>query len=224
MKQDIDNIRTVIFDLDGTLLDTLEDLTDSSNVIMERFGFPTHTIPEIRAAVGNGLRVLIQRIVPEGTSEEVVQQAFEAFRTYYVEHCNSKTRPYDGILELLGRLKVKGYKTAVVSNKADEAVKLLLEEHFPGLIDASMGMKDGIRRKPAPDSVFAVMHELGAEKESTVYVGDSDVDKATADNAGLACISVTWGFRARELLQTLKPWKIVENAGELEKVLDEGNA
>lgn len=127
---------------------------------------------------------------------------FEAFHAYYTDHCAIKTAPYPGMVEVLRKLKQEGFHTAVVSNKNDEAVKILMEQHFPGLVDSSMGVKDGIRKKPAPDSVLEVMRELGATKEDAVYIGDSEVDKATADNSGLNCISVTWGFRDRDLLES----------------------
>lgn len=207
--------QTAVFDLDGTLLNTLEDLTDSVNVTMEHFGFPSHTIEEVRKAVGNGIYVLMQRTTPPGTPEEVIKEAFAYFSAYYVGHCNIKTKPYPGILKLLKDLKAAGYQTAVVSNKNDDAVKLLIEEHFKGLIDASMGVTEKIRKKPAPDSTLEVLKQLRADKEHAIYIGDSDVDKATADAAGLDCASVTWGFRERELLESLQPKLLVDSAEQL---------
>lgn len=210
---------TAIFDLDGTLLNTLDDLTDSVNHVMEQFGFPTHSIREIRRFLGNGIRVLMEKAVPEGTDAETFERAFEAFHAYYTDHCAIKTAPYPGMVEVLRRLKQDGFHTAVVSNKNDEAVKILMEQHFPGLVDSSMGVRDGIRKKPAPDSVLEVMRELGTAREDAVYIGDSEVDKATADNSGLNCISVTWGFRDRELLESLHPYKLVDTAEELYRTL-----
>lgn len=210
---------TAIFDLDGTLLNTLEDLTDSVNHVLQQFGFPLHSPQEIRRFLGNGIRVLMEEAVPAGTAPETFEQAFEAFRAYYTDHCAIKTAPYPGIVDVLRRLKDAGFHIAVVSNKNDEAVKILMEQHFPGLVDSCMGVKEGIRKKPAPDSVYEVMRELGATGEDAVYIGDSEVDKETADNAGLDCISVTWGFRDRELLESLHPYKLVDDAEELYQTL-----
>lgn len=210
---------TAIFDLDGTLLNTLDDLTDSVNHVMQQFGFPLHSAQEIRRFLGNGIRVLMEKAVPDGTDESVFEQAFETFHAYYTEHCAIKTAPYPGITDVLRRLKSAGFHTAVVSNKNDEAVKILMEQHFPGLVDSCMGVKEGIRKKPAPDCVYEVMRELGATGEDAVYIGDSEVDKETADNAGLDCISVTWGFRDRDLLESLHPYKLVDNAEELYQTL-----
>lgn len=192
--------KTVIFDLDGTLLDTLEDLTDSVNVTLEYMNYPTRTLEEIRSFVGNGMRQLINHAVPSGTSEVKIEEAFDYFCKYYFAHCNEKTKPYSGIHELLNELVRRNYKLAVVSNKRDEAVKELCCRYFD-MIEVVSGDKPGIKRKPAPDGVEYVLKQLDCEKNDAVYVGDSEIDILTARNAGVDCISVTWGFRTeRELL------------------------
>ena len=191
---------TIIFDLDGTLLDTLEDLAGAVNHALAQMGMPGRTIVEVRQFVGNGVAKLIQRAVPAGTSPELTAQALAIFKDYYELHKEDKTAPYAGINELLSVLHQRGYKLAVVSNKFDRAVKDLMPRDFPGLIHAAAGEDEdhGVPKKPDPTMVHRVMEELGAEK--AVYVGDSEVDMETARNSGLPCISVTWGFRAREFL------------------------
>lgn len=183
----------VIFDLDGTLLDTLEDLADAVNHVLERFGYPLRTMEEVRCFVGNGAKVLIQRSVPEGADPEPV---FAAFRTYYDTHCRIKTKPYAGIMEMLERLRGE-YPVAVVSNKPDSAVKALCAEYFPGVY--ALGESTECPRKPAPDMVHKAMKAIGVKR--CVYVGDSEVDVATAKNAGVPCLSVLWGFRDRQELE-----------------------
>ena len=211
--------QAVIFDLDGTLLYTLEDLKDGVNHVMRNWNYPERTLDEVRRFVGNGIHKLIERAVPEGLKDEKVEQVFEEFKTYYTAHCEIKTRPYDGIMELLAQLKEKGIKLAIVSNKNDAAVKELARDYFADYIEkeVAIGEREGIRKKPAPDSVFEAMRILGVDKKDTVYVGDSDVDRATAKNAGLDCISVTWGFRDEALLKSLEPEYLI---AEPEEILD----
>ncbi len=194
--------RTVIFDLDGTLLDTLDDLTGAVNHALSTFGLPLRTREEVRAFVGNGIANLIQRAI--GFEHEKFTEILQEFRVFYGEHCKDETKEYAGITPLLKALKARGVKTAVVSNKADFAVKKLAAEYFPALLETAVGENEaaGIAKKPAPDSLFAVMKKLGADRESTVYVGDSEVDVQTANNAGVACISVAWGFKDEEFLRT----------------------
>lgn len=192
---------TVVFDLDGTLLNTLEDLADATNYALQQFGMPVRTMDEIRRFVGNGVRTLMVRAVPEGDSNPQFEEVFNCFKTYYGEHCNDKTRAYEGIMELLQELKDKGYAVAIVSNKIDFAVKELQKRYFDDLIPVAIGERDGVSRKPAPDTVITALQELGKTKEEAVYVGDSDVDIMTAKNVGIPCISVEWGFRDREFLQ-----------------------
>ena len=194
--------RTVIFDLDGTLLDTLDDLTASVNFALTSFGLPTRTKEEVRAFVGNGIVKLIERAI--GYKHPFFDKIFTTFREHYGAHCKDKTKEYIGITPLLLELKARGVQTAVVSNKADFAVKALSEEYFPNLLQEAVGEneKAGIAKKPAPDSLLAVMKNLNAEKKTTVYVGDSEVDIQTAANAGVDCISVVWGFKDEEFLRT----------------------
>jgi haloacid dehalogenase superfamily, subfamily IA, variant 3 with third motif having DD or ED/haloacid dehalogenase superfamily, subfamily IA, variant 1 with third motif having Dx(3-4)D or Dx(3-4)E len=210
--------RAIIFDLDGTLLDTLEDLKDSLNVALNRKSLPERTLEEVRQFVGNGIHKLIERAVPEGTFEEVVEQVFQDFRSYYLEHCEDKTCAYPGIPELLEELERREISVAIVSNKADAAVRELAKTYFPK-VRVAIGEREGIARKPAPDSVFEAMRLLGVSEEEALYVGDSDVDIATAKNAGLPCVSVTWGFRREELLRSLNPAHIIHQPMELLSLL-----
>ena len=191
---------TVIFDLDGTLLDTLVDLADAVNYALKEMGMPVRTLEEVRRFVGNGVRLLMIRAVPDGEDNPLFEKTFELFKSYYGEHCNDNTKPYDGVPELIDALKKKGYAVAIVSNKIDFAVKELNELYFKGIVPVAIGEKEGIRRKPAPDTVFAALKELGKTVDEAVYVGDSDVDIKTAQNAGMPCISVLWGFRDKEFL------------------------
>lgn len=190
----------IIFDLDGTILNTLEDLADSVNFALVSNRLPTRTIEEIRRFVGNGIRKLIERAVPEVCQENIVDKVFADFREHYKEHCADKTRPYDGILKLLSELQEEGYHLAVVSNKADFAVQELCETYFQGKFEYVVGERKDIRRKPYPDSVLKVLDKLQVKKENAVYVGDSEVDIETAKNAGIDMICVEWGFRDKAYL------------------------
>ena len=191
---------TVVFDLDGTLLNTLEDLADATNYALRTMQMPERTIGEVRAFVGNGVRRLMELSVPGGLDNPKFEETFAVFKKYYGEHCNDKTRAYDGVVPVLRKLKEKGYALAIVSNKIDFAVKELNDLYFKGIVPVAIGEKEGIRRKPAPDTVFEALKELGKTKEEAVYVGDSDVDIETAKNAGMPCVSVLWGFRDKEFL------------------------
>ena len=181
--------KTLIFDLDGTLLDTLQDLASATNYTLGKHGFPLRSVDEVRMFVGNGIRKLIERAVPQGTSDEVQEQVFADFNVYYKEHCADTTCAYPGVLELLKEARRLGCQTAIVSNKADYGVQELAKQYFPGLLDAACGEQTGIARKPAPDMLLAVMAKLGADKQSTVYIGDSDTDLLTAANTGVPCIA-----------------------------------
>lgn len=189
-----------IFDLDGTILYTLVDLKNSMNFTLKKFGFPERTLDEVRRFVGNGIKNLIIRAAPKGTDEKTIDEMFEAFNEHYAVHCNDNTKSYDGIDELLKKLKEQKVKTAVVSNKADYAVQTLVKKYFDGLFDYAVGEKQGVRKKPCPDSVNEVLRVLDTPKESAVYIGDSEVDVATAKNAQMDCIAVDWGFRDRDVL------------------------
>ena len=194
--------QTYIFDLDGTLLDTLGDLAASVNYAMRTHGMPEHSVDEVCRFVGNGVRRLMERAVPGGAAHPAFEAAFATFRRHYMEHSLDTTRPYEGITEMLQELKRRGRHTAVVSNKFDAATKELCRHFFPDTIDVAVGEHEaeGIRKKPAPDTVLQALSQLGVGQEGAVYVGDSDVDIQTARNSGLPCISVLWGFRDREFL------------------------
>lgn len=193
--------KLAIFDMDGTILDTLDDLTDSINYALSYCGFPEHTKDDVRKFVGNGILKLVKRSVPPYAAEADIEKVFQVFKDYYKLHCRDKTRPYPGIVDVIETLKEKGYLIAVVSNKADFAVQELCLRYFPGLIDYAVGERDGIKKKPAPDSVLSVMEVLNVRAEESIYIGDSDVDIATAKNAGICCLTVTWGFRDCEYLK-----------------------
>lgn len=190
----------IVFDLDGTLLNTLEDLKDSVNYGLRKFGMPERSLEEIRCFVGNGVQKLIERAVPKGTSQGEYEQVFMAFKKYYSIHCNDKTDLYPGIRELLTELKKSGYCMAIVSNKLQTGVETLKELYFKDYITVAIGGKEGIPQKPAPDMVIEAMEQLGITKEKVVYVGDSEVDIATAANTGIDCIVATWGFRSMQEL------------------------
>lgn len=189
---------TVIFDLDGTLLNTLEDLTDSVNYALERAGLPLRSIDEVRKFVGNGVQRLMELALPQGADTPDFEKIFSLFREHYFVHCNDKTGPYPHIMKMLEQLNANGYKLAIVSNKYYEAVQELKNLYFADYISVAIGEKEGICRKPAPDTVEEALRVLGSEKSHAIYVGDSEVDIATAQNAGMECISVTWGFRTME--------------------------
>ena len=193
---------TIVFDLDGTLLNTLDDLADATNAALTACGLKTRTIDEVRAFVGNGVAKLIERAVG-AEYQHLTANVLAEFKAYYAVHCADKTAPYAGVLPLLQTLKKKGIKTAVLSNKPDFAVKSLAESYFYGLLLEAVGENEaaGIRKKPAPDALFTVMDGLSADPKTTVYVGDSEVDIQTAKNAGVDCICVTWGFRDKAFLQ-----------------------
>ena len=213
---------TVIFDLDGTLMDTLEDLANAVNEILRRHGYPVRTIGEVRRIVGNGLKQTLTLCLPQGTDEAVIEKLLPEFAAYYQAHCQEKTKPYDGIMETLRELCARGYKPAIVSNKRDEAVKTLNRECFAAYVKVAIGENEsaGIKKKPAPDTVYQALKELGSRRGQAVYVGDSEVDKKTADNAGLPCISVDWGFRDREELEKLKPAYLISRPEELLNILE----
>ncbi len=214
--------KAIIFDMDGTILDTLDDLADSVNHSLAAFGFPARKREEIRAFLGNGMIRLIRLSVPEGTPAEHEAAVLEEHKRYYPLHCADKTRAYEGIPELLAKLKEAGIRTAVVSNKSDANVRALVKAYFDGLFDVSIGAREGIPRKPAADLVELALKELGVEKQETLYVGDSDVDLATAANAGLKMITVLWGFRDRKFLEECGAEAFAESAEELAaQILDQ---
>ena len=192
--------QTYIFDLDGTLLDTLGDLAASMNYALRKSGFPERNLEEVRQFVGNGVRVLIEQAVPAGTSTQLVEQTLSTFREHYLAHGLDTTCPYEGVCEMLESLKREGCRIAVVSNKFYAATQELCQHFFADLVEVAIGEREDIRRKPAPDTVVEALRQLGISKDNAVYVGDSEVDIATAKNAGIPCISVLWGFRDKAFL------------------------
>lgn len=214
---------TVIFDMDGTLLDTLEDLRDAVNHALRMHGMPERTTEEIRRFVGNGVRKLLVRSVPEGDGNPEFEAVFQSFREYYAVHSNDRTRAYKGVTELLKKLRDAGYAIAIVSNKLDAAVKNLNQIYFDGIVETAIGEREGMDKKPAPDMVQKAIEELGKTEETAVYVGDSEVDIETARNAGLPCISVLWGFREREFLASRGAGVFAETPEEVLALLEEGN-
>lgn len=209
----------VIFDLDGTILDTLEDLTDSVNFALNKNALPSRTVEEVRSFVGEGIRLLIERSVPKGTDILIIDNCFNDFKNHYKSNSSNKTKAYDGILELLLRLKKQNIKLAVVSNKADFAVQMLIQKYFKNIFDFATGEKEGIPKKPCPDSVFCAIKAIGLKKEECIYVGDSDIDVLTARNVGLPCVCVSWGFRDKEFLATLKPDYVVDYPKQILEIL-----
>ena len=214
---------TVIFDLDGTLLNTLEDLADSTNYAMRAFGLKERSINEVRNFVGNGVDVLIERAVEGAIPKEQELECLDVFKQHYSKNMDNKTKPYDGIMDVIKELLRRGYHIAIVSNKFDAAVKGLNVDYFEGLFPVAIGASDTVAKKPAPDSVIKALQELHSDKERAVYVGDSDVDIMTARNSGLPCISVTWGFRDEELQRSMGTDYIIHKPEELLDVLDGRN-
>ena len=194
--------KVYIFDLDGTLLDTLGDLAAAVNYALRTHGMPEHSIDDVRRFVGNGVRKLMERAIPDGAANPQFDETFATFRQYYMAHSLDTTRPYEGIPETLAVLKERGCRLAVVSNKMMAATQELCQHFFPDTVEVAIGENEaeGIRKKPAPDTVFAALRQLGVGEEGAVYVGDSDVDLETARQSGLPCISVLWGFRDRDFL------------------------
>lgn len=206
---------TYIFDLDGTLLYTLDDLTNSVNHAMTEFGLPEHSIEDVRRMVGNGIKKLIERAIPNGKENQQYENIYSSFMEHYLKHNLDTTKPYDGIIETLDALKKRGKKMAVVSNKYYKATEELCRHFFRDYIDVAIGESEKIRKKPAPDSVFEAIKRLGVSKEHCVYVGDSEVDIETAKNSGLPCISVLWGFRDRDFLLKHGAQTFIERPGEI---------
>lgn len=209
----------VIFDLDGTLTDTLADLRSSVNFALSQFGFSERTTEEIRSFVGNGVRRLIYLSVPDNTPDETSEECLSVFKEHYKANSLIETKPYDGITEMLTELKSRGVKTAVVTNKMHSAAVGIVEHFFGNLIDTTVGQIDGVSQKPKPDGIYKALEMLGTEKEKSVYVGDSEVDCITAKNAGIPCVGVTWGFRDREVLTENGAEYIADSVRELTELL-----
>ena len=216
---------TIIFDLDGTLLNTLADLAAATNHALAEHKLPQRTTDEVRQFVGNGIRKLIERAVPADTPAELQEEVFASFNRYYKQHCADSTRPYELAAEenltdeLLQQLRTAGCCTAIVSNKADYGVQALAKQYFNGQLDAACGERAGIAKKPAPDMLLAIMQQLKAEPASTIYIGDSDTDIATASNAGVDCIGACWGFRGRAFLEAHGAKLLAETVGDIWKLI-----
>ena len=211
---------TAVFDLDGTLLNTLDDLMDSVNFALEKCGFKTRSYEEVRAFVGNGVRLLVERAVPAGTSKADTDRVFKEFTAHYDINMENKTRPYDGVKDLLAALKARGIRTAIVSNKYDSAVKQLAKKLFGDMIDTAVGESETVAKKPAPDGVLSALETLGSVRSNAFYIGDSDVDAETAKNAKIDFIGVTWGFRDRSLLETFPHIAIVDRPEQILSLFD----
>ena len=194
------NYKAVIFDMDGTLLNSIEDLTDSINFILDKYKLPTKTLPEVKHMVGSGAAKLVERAIPLGRDNPKFNTILDDYKAYYFDHCNENTGPYDNIIELLKELKSRGFKLAIVSNKSMKAIQELKDLYFEDYIDVAVGVTDNVKRKPAPDECYEAMEQLGVNKEDCIYVGDSDTDYLSAVNTGLPCISCLWGFRTKEEL------------------------
>ena len=212
----------VIFDLDGTLLNTLGDLRAATNHALEGRGLPPHSMEEIRQFIGNGIRLLICRAMPEGPPEAEIDAALDDFKAYYAAHIHDRTVPYDGIPQLLTALRKRGIKVAVLSNKIDSASQQLIEYFFPGKTDVVFGEHVGVPRKPDPTSCRMVMQQLGVQPEQVLYVGDSGTDMQTAKNAGLYAVGVTWGFRSKEVLLEYGADVLVHRPEQILQILDSG--
>ena len=206
----------ILFDLDGTLLNTLEDLTDATNHVLREFGFPERTIEQVRRAIGNGAANQLRKSAPEGTPEKTIEQMLAVYKPYYTAHCQIKTKPYDGVSKALAEL-CKCYPVAIVSNKPDSAVKTLCADYFPGIY--ALGESAGCPRKPAPDMVHKAMQAIGVDR--CIYVGDSEVDVLTAQNAKVLCLSVLWGFRDREDMEAAGALHFCENPNQMVEKIEE---
>ena len=207
----------LLFDLDGTLLNTLDDLADSCNYALAQMGYPRHSALQVRDFINNGARRLIERACPANTADAQIDRCLSIFQAHYKTNLDNKTKPYEGVLDMLAGLRARGVKIGVVSNKFDGAVKPLCRRYFEELVDVAIGECEshGIRRKPAPDSVFAALAALSVDRARALYVGDSNVDIETARNAQLPCLSVSWGFRPKESLIEPGATRIVDTVDAL---------
>lgn len=212
-------IKVVIFDLDGTLLDTLGDLHAAVNHALSAFSFPGRSLEEVRRFIGNGVVKLMQRATPDFTDEKTNKECLDVFREYYLEHMRDMTAPYEGVIDLIEKLREKELKIAVVSNKLHKAVEELCEDYFPSLIDDAIGVSVESERKPSPVNVLKVMEKYGASADECIYIGDSEVDVQTSHNAGVKCIGVTWGFRDREELIEAGAEIIADSCDEIFRII-----
>ena len=211
--------KAVLFDMDGTVLDTLDDLADSVNRSLREFGLPEVSRFQVGQSLGNGAKYLIRHCLPEGSAEALCEQVLAFYKPWYDAHCRIKTKPYDGILQLMEALRDDGVSQAIISNKPDSAVQELGEAFFPGLMDVVIGESPAVKRKPSPDTVLAAASQMGLMASDCVYIGDTEVDLETARNAGMDCIPVSWGFRTEEQLCAAGAEEIIRSPEELKKKL-----
>ena len=211
--------QAVLFDMDGTVLDTLDDLCDSINHSLAEFSLPPVSREHVRQCLGNGAAFLVSHSIPAGSSPELEADVLAFYKPWYDAHCLIKTAPYEGILPMMQSLKEQGLRLAIISNKPDRAVQELSDAFFPGLLELSVGESPSVRRKPAPDTVLTAASQIGLSVDQCVYVGDSEVDLQTARNAGMDCISVTWGFRDEAQLIEAGASVLVRTPEELESLL-----
>ena len=211
--------KAVLFDMDGTVLDTLDDLADSVNRSLREFGLPEVSRFQVGQSLGNGAKYLIRHCLPEGSDEALCERVLSFYKPWYDAHCRIKTKPYDGILQLMETLRADGVSQAIISNKPDSAVQELAEAFFPGLMDVVIGESPAVKRKPSPDTVLAAARQMGLMASDCVYIGDTEVDLETARNAGMDCIPVSWGFRTEEQLYAAGAEEIIRSPEELKKKL-----
>lgn len=216
-------INTVIFDLDGTLLNTIDDISDSINETLIAYGYPTRTLEEVKSFVGNGALNLVNKALPSTVESSTVDEFLKSYQDNYMSNLQNKTKPYYGILNLLETLRNKGYKLAVVSNKSDAGVKSLCKDYFNSYINTAIGESIHTPKKPAKEGVLQALKELVSCQEEAIYVGDSEVDVLTARNANLPCVGVTWGFRSKEVLKQYGAKYIIDEPKELIEILDSIN-
>lgn len=215
---------TIVFDCDGTLLDTLTDLRNAVNYVLRAHDLPERSVPEVKAALGNGVAHLMRQSLPDSISEAEFNTYLDEFKAYYGEHLQDYTAPYPGMLDVLDTLRAKGYKLAIVSNKIQEGITPLNKEYFGDRLPVAIGERPGLQRKPAPDMVLQALKELGSTQSKSIYIGDSEVDVATAKNSSLLCIGVTWGFRDEQLHKDLGVKYIARKAEDIVTIIEALNA
>lgn len=215
---------TIVFDCDGTLLDTLTDLRNAVNYVLRAHDLPERSVPEVKVALGNGVAHLMHQSLPDSISEAEFNTYLDEFKAYYGEHLQDYTAPYPGMLDVLDTLRAKGYKLAIVSNKIQEGITPLNKEYFGDRLPVAIGERPGLQRKPAPDMVLQALKELGSTQDESIYIGDSEVDVATAKNSGLLCIGVTWGFRDEQLHKDLGVKYIARKAEDIVTIIEALNA
>ncbi|ETS93460.1 HAD family hydrolase [Veillonella sp. AS16] len=214
---------TIVFDCDGTLLDTLTDLRNAVNHVLRLHKFPERSVSQVKASLGNGVAHLMRESLPDSVTDDEFNTYLDKFKTYYGEHLQDYTAPYPGILDMLDTLRTKGYKLAVVSNKIQEGITPLIKEYFGDRLPVAIGERPGLKRKPAPDMVLQALKELDSTPEESIYIGDSEVDVATANNSGLLCIGVTWGFRDETLHHELGVQYIARKTEDIITIIEELN-